>query len=150
MTVTRENESIQMNAVKNNHQDVSQFTRIPGQFPQETNHVSDHVSTHVSDHVSNQMSPKTHVSKHVSHVSTHVIQDQEMTPVTRCLSHLSHQESHQQSHQETHLSHRQIDDQDVESVKVLRECNDALVSFIEKARVLSEAQEVQAMFPESL
>ena len=146
MTVTRENESIQMNAVKNNHQDVSQFTRIPGQFPQETNHVS----TYVSDHVSNQMTPKTHVSKHVSHVSTHVIQDQEMTPVTRCLSHLSHQESHQQSHQENHLSHHQTNDQDVESVKVLRECNDALVSFIERARVLSEAQEVHAMFPESL
>ena len=139
MTVNRENDSIQMNAVKYGHQDVSQFTRIPGQFPEETNHVS----THVSDHVSNQMTPKTHVSKHVSHVSTHVIQDQEMTPVTRCLSHLSHQESHQESHHQTN-------DQDVESVKVLRECNDALVSFIERARVLSEAQEVQAMFPESL
>ena len=139
MTVNRENESIQMNAVKNSHQDVSQFTRIPGQFPQEANHVS----TYESDHVSNQMTPETHVSKHVSHVSTHVIQDQEMTPVTRCLSHLSHQESHQESHHQTN-------DQDVESVKVLRECNDALVSFIEKARVLSEAQEVQAMFPESL
>merc|ERR1712038_79092 len=48
MSVTRENESLQMNTVKNDHFDVSQFTRIPGQFPLETTHLSDHVSDHVS------------------------------------------------------------------------------------------------------
>ena len=91
----------------------------------------------------------TQVSRKVSHVVRRVSQapietrdtevaardkmvashDLEMTPVTRCLSR---------------------PEAEAGGVARLRECNNLLVSFIERARVLAEAGEVTASLPSSL
>ena len=93
----------------------------------------------------------TQVSRKVSHVVRRVSQapivtrdtevttrdkmvashDLEMTPVTRCLS-------------------RPEPESEAGGVARLRECNNLLVSFIERARVLAEAGEVTASLPSSL
>ena len=70
----------------------------------------------------------TEVTSHDKMVTSH---DLEMTPVTRCLS-------------------RPEAEAEAGGVARLRECNNLLVSFIERARVLAEAGEVTASLPSSL
>ena len=70
---------------------------------------------------------------------------EEMTPVTRCLSHVSMDTQRGSTREVT-----RDDNDNNDGLEVLKECNNALVSFIEKARVLSEAQEIRDMYPQSL
>ena len=76
--------------------------------------------------ISSIVTRDTEVTSHDKMVTSH---DLEMTPVTRCLSR---------------------PEAEAGGVARLRECNNLLVSFIERARVLAEAGEVTASLPSSL
>ena len=78
--------------------------------------------------ISSIVTRDTEVTSHDKMVTSH---DLEMTPVTRCLS-------------------RPEAEAEAGGVARLRECNNLLVSFIERARVLAEAGEVTASLPGSL
>ena len=78
--------------------------------------------------ISSNVTSDTEVTSHDKMVTSH---DLEMTPVTRCLS-------------------RPEAEAEAGGVARLRECNNLLVSFIERARVLAEAGEVTASLPGSL
>ena len=65
------------------------------------------------------------------------------TPVTRCLSHLSTGAVRGSS-----LEKSSCDDDD--GVMTLRQCNDTLVSFIERARVLAQASDIRDCLPDKL
>ena len=65
------------------------------------------------------------------------------TPVTRCLSHLSTGAVRGSS-----LERSSCDDDD--GVMTLRQCNDTLVSFIERARVLAQASDIRDCLPDKL
>ena len=78
--------------------------------------------------ISSIVTSDTEVTSHDKMVTSH---DLEMTPVTRCLS-------------------RPEPEAEAGGVARLRECNNLLVSFIERARVLAEAGEVTASLPSSL
>ena len=64
------------------------------------------------------------------------------TPVTRCLSHLSTGAVRGSS-----LEKSSCDD---DGVMTLRQCNDTLVSFIERARVLAQASDIRDCLPDKL
>ena len=88
--------------------------------------------SHVVRRVSQAPAPSsilTRDTEATSHEKMMASHDLEMTPVTRCLSR---------------------PEAEAGGVARLRECNNLLVSFIERARVLAEAGEVTASLPSSL
>ena len=99
------------------------------------------VSKFVSDeHVSSRVPAPRHsrVSQIVTHVDT---EDQEMTPVTRVVN---------TGIRESQVKEAKVTMSETEGMSNLRKYNNILVGFIEKARVLSEAEQISNSYPSSL
>ena len=100
------------------------------------------VSKFVSDeHVPSRVPAPRH--SRVSQIVTRVDNDdQEMTPVTRVVTTGVRGESH--------MKEEKVTMAETEGMSNLRKYNNILVSFIEKARVLAEAEQINNSFPSSL
>ena len=99
------------------------------------------VSKFVSDeHVSSRVPAPRHsrVSQIVTRVDT---EDQEMTPVTRVVN---------TGIRESQVKEAKVTMSETEGMSNLRKYNNILVGFIEKARVLSEAEQISNSYPSSL
>ena len=97
------------------------------------------VSKFVSDdHVSSRVAAPRHsrVSQIVTRVDT---EDQEMTPVTRVVTTGIRE-----------VKEAKVGMSETEGMSNLRKYNNILVGFIEKARVLSEAEQISNSYPSSL
>ena len=105
------------------------------------------VSKFVSDeHVSSRVPAPRHsrVSQIVTRVDT---EDQEMTPVTRVVN-TGIRESQEKEAKE--VKEVKVTMSETEGMSNLRKYNNILVGFIEKARVLSEAEQISNSYPSSL
>ena len=105
------------------------------------------VSKFVSDdHVSSRVPAPRHsrVSQIVTRVDT---DDTEMTPVTRVVTTGARRESRMKEVKEKEA---RVTMSETEGMSNLRKYNNILVSFIEKARVLAEAEQINNSFPSSL
>ena len=120
---------------------VSHVVRVPRIIPGlDTN--EEMTPTLDTRHVSvSEMTPTRDTTPEVTHVS-----NTEMTPVTRCLSHLSTKTRRGSPAPKT------ISEEDftANGITTLKDCNNLLVAFIERARVLAEAEEVKHSYPLSL
>ena len=110
-------------------------------FMQQVSRKVSRVSKFVSDeHVSSRVPAPRHsrVSQIVTRVDT---EDQEMTPVTRVVT---------TGIRESQVKEAKVAMSETEGMSNLRKYNNILVGFIEKARVLSEAEQISNSYPSSL
>ena len=110
-------------------------------FIQQVSRKVSRVSKFVSDeHVSSRVPAPRHsrVSQIVTRVDT---EDQEMTPVTRVVT---------TGIRESQVKEAKVAMSETEGMSNLRKYNNILVGFIEKARVLSEAEQISNSYPSSL
>ena len=120
---------------------VSHIVRVPRTIPsfdvdEEKNPMLD--TKQMSD---TEMTPTHDTIQEMSHAY-----NTDMTPVTRCLSHLSTKTRRGSPAPKTISEEETV----AGGVRTLKDCNNLLVSFIERARVLAEAEEIKQSFPQSL
>ena len=115
------------------------------------------VSKFVSDeHVPSRVPAPRHsrVSQIVTRVDT---EDKEMTPVTRVVTTGIREVKESETRELKEKEAREVKEKEsrvtmseTQGMSNLRKYNNILVSFIEKARVLSEAEEINNSYPSSL
>ena len=115
-------------------------------FMQQVSRKVSRVSKFVSDeHVSSRVPAPRH--SRVSQIVTRVVtEDQEMTPVTRVVT-TGIRDSQVKEAKEKEAK---VAMSETEGMSNLRKYNNILVGFIEKARVLSEAEQISNSYPSSL